>query len=708
MDRVPTMEPPVSSSLETEHSLPVSAEELRTENAIKGNPHSGHNKRKVALIAICVTAFALIVGFGAAIAQSRSDRRNGKNKALANWNPSTTSGPIEEEDASVTANARATSRLQPVIDFLSVRISEKALFNDQQTPQYRAAKWIADQDFLEVPIPADPQNYDEDYEFVQRYIMAVLYFAMDGVNWRYKAYFMSSYEVCEWNMDFIEEVPGQDATDDWLYGVQCDEKGAITTIFMSTYLHKHLLVVAASRWFHSFLCLPNSPFSAANRKHSPFAALFTAANGLKGQLPGELGDLLDMDHLSLFSNEITGNIPDRLQYAVDMDFLNLEGNLLSGRIPTWINAWKQIEFLNLGDNQFTGPVPDLTGLDYLLELALDGNMLTGSIDVFTSIPFVESLFINNNNFTGFFGDDTWDGLDNLKTIDISSNEFITGYVPEWVYYLESVDLHDNYLNMTMPEVRDPEGSPLSFFSVYGNDLRGRIPASLGDLPELYHLDLGDNYFTGQIPDEFFYLENLEVLYVTDNMLGPQPFPDLSDSVLLTELGIGDSQLTGPIPDWIGDNLPDLAVLDLRDNDLTGSIPDNLSYLDNLQIVLLNYNQLDGEVPDFSYCKFLRTYFVSFFSLLFRVLCHASNASPLICSHTEILFIDNNGYTDQRGGQYTSACANIGGKCTRSRRWGRIYRRACSIHDRNHSRHNSSSTGRHSACANRQDKCSNRS
>jgi hypothetical protein len=53
------------------------------------------------------------------------------------------------------------------------------------------------------------------------------------------------------------------------------------------------------------------------------------------------------------------------------------------------------------------------------------------------------------------------------------------------------------------------------------------------------------------------------------------------------------------------------VLDLRDNDLTGSIPDNLSYLDNLQIVLLNYNQLDGEVPDFSFCKFLRTYFVSF-------------------------------------------------------------------------------------------------
>jgi hypothetical protein len=339
--------------------------------------------------------------------------------------------------------------------------------------------------------------------------------------------------------------------------------------------------------------------------------LFTAANGLKGQLPDELGDLLDMENLSLFSNQITGTIPDRLKFAADLDFLNLQANLLSGRIPMWINGWKQMEFLGLGDNQFTGPVPDLTGLEYLLELALDRNQLTGSIDVFARIPFVESLLINNNNFTGFFGNDTWDGLDELKTIDMSSNEFITGYVPEWIYYLESVDLHDNYLNMTLPDVLDPDKSPLTFFSVYGNDIIGRIPATLGDLPELVHLDLGDNYFTGQIPDEFFYLDNLEVLYLTDNLLGPQPFPDLSDSVYLTELGIGDSQLTGPIPEWVGGNLPDLAVLDLRDNDLTGTIPDNLSYLENLQILLLNYNRLDGEVPDFSFFRYLRTYFMSF-------------------------------------------------------------------------------------------------
>jgi hypothetical protein len=182
---------------------------------------------------VCMTILAL---------KNRSARSNegGGTSAQASWK-ATSSGPIEAEDESLTSISQArddaASRLRPVIDYLSVRISERSLFSDQQTPQYRAAKWIADQDFLQVPVPADPQNYDQDFEFVQRYIMAVFYFALDGAQWRYKARFMSRAKVCTWNVDFLEEVPGQDAAGDWLYGVQCDGKGAITTIFMSTYQH---------------------------------------------------------------------------------------------------------------------------------------------------------------------------------------------------------------------------------------------------------------------------------------------------------------------------------------------------------------------------------------------------------------------------------------------------------------------------------------
>lgn len=226
-----------------QHSMP-SVEEVRTETVMaNGNPHSGKNKRKMALIAICITALVMVIGFSAAIAaKNRVDRKNSQA-----WDPQ---GVAEPEDASLS-NLRSESRLDDVIDFLSATISEKELFNDKKSPQYKAALWIADQDFMEAEIPEDPQNYDDDYEFVQRYIMAVFYFALDGVNWRYKAYFLSDYSVCEWNIDFYEPVPGEEEDDDWMYGVQCDDNGAISAIFMSAYSKRR----SCTSHSHSFFCL---------------------------------------------------------------------------------------------------------------------------------------------------------------------------------------------------------------------------------------------------------------------------------------------------------------------------------------------------------------------------------------------------------------------------------------------------------------------
>ena len=65
------------------------------------------------------------------------------------------------------------------------------LWNDS-TPQGKAIRWIAEEDGLEVD-PADNEV------LVQRYSLAVFFYATGGETWIHKAHFLSNTNFCHWN-----------------------------------------------------------------------------------------------------------------------------------------------------------------------------------------------------------------------------------------------------------------------------------------------------------------------------------------------------------------------------------------------------------------------------------------------------------------------------------------------------------------------------
>jgi len=82
---------------------------------------------------------------------------------------------------------------------------------------------------------------------------------------------------------------------------------------------------------------------------------------------------------------------------------------------------------------------------------------------------------------------------------------------------------------------------------------------------------------------------------SNNLTGTLP-DELGDLTALESFGIGlNPNLTGPIPNTIG-NLINLQILFLFGNSLSGQIPDSLGNLINLRDMRMGGNQFSGEIP----------------------------------------------------------------------------------------------------------------
>ena len=254
-------------------------------------------------------------------------------------------------------------------------------------------------------------------------------------------------------------------------------------------------------------------------------------NNLNGRLPSELGNLSNLQTLSLSNNpELTGNLPPQLGNLVNLEKLDLSNNpRLTGELPEEIAALDNLGKLVLTNTEVCVPTEleeiVLPKIRYAWNYSyVYAGRLCREMETLTAIH--EAL-----------GGDQMDQQGRLAEREAAR---------EW--YGVNADSEGRVIRLDLSQ----------------NGLTGNLPPQLGNLVNLETLDLRNNPgLTGNLPAELGNLTNLETLRLSNN-----------------------PELTGNLPPQLG-NLVNLETLDLRNNPgLTGILPPAIGNLPKLRYLPL--------------------------------------------------------------------------------------------------------------------------
>ena len=374
-----------------------------------------------------------------------------------------------------------------------------------------------------------------------------------------------------------------------------------------------------ANWTSNDNWLSNRPigewYSVTTDRSGRVTELSLEINQLSGEIPAELGNLVNLELLSLSVNQLSGEIPAELGSLANLAWLSLGDNQLSGEIPAELGSLSNLEFLILAENRLSGEIPaELGNLASLVDLMFSVNHLSGEIPAeLGNLATLEGLHLWYNELSGEIPAELGN-LANLGYLYLGGNR-LSGEIPAELGNLAN----------------------LGYLYLGGNRLSGEIPAELGRLANLQELDLSDNQLSGCIPSslrgqldvdwsdlggllfcgatpEPAVVETdraaLVALYEAteganwtsnDNWLSDRPIGEWHGVIIdvnngrVIELSLSENELSGEIPPELG-NLANLQWLLLWGNRLSGEIPTELGNLTNLQGLSLARNELSGEIP----------------------------------------------------------------------------------------------------------------
>jgi Leucine-rich repeat (LRR) protein len=151
------------------------------------------------------------------------------------------------------------------------------------------------------------------------------------------------------------------------------------------------------------------------------------------------------------------------------------------------------------------------------------------------------------------------------------------------------------------------------------------------LGKLATLDLGENNFSGNIPESIGQLNRLEELLLNNNkMYGGIP-STLSNCTSLITINLRSNNFSGELVNVNFSNLPNLKALDLLWNNFSGKIPETIYSCSNLTALRLSSNKFQGQLSKgLGNLKSL-----SFLSLSYNNLTNITNALQILRSSSSL-------------------------------------------------------------------------
>ena len=271
-----------------------------------------------------------------------------------------------------------------------------------------------------------------------------------------------------------------------------------------------------------------------------------------------------------------------------------ESNNLHGKLPEELSALSYLEKLNLADNSISGSIPStMLSNDKpssLVSLDLSSNQLSSSIPLsLYNQQLLKTLKVGDNALTGSISDGVRH-LYSLVEFNISHNLFHGRLIPNGI-------LSPSEYAVWNANIFRSSRSTLKILDISNNRLTGQLFRTDLDFKALHTLIMDQNSLVGTIHNDRLHdFVSLSTLSFSANEITGTIPESIGDLKSLRNLNIGQNQLTGTIPTNLG-NLRNLEVLDVSENQLKGQLPTELGSSGRLERLVLNDNKFSGTIPE---------------------------------------------------------------------------------------------------------------